>query len=154
MSISSKGIQNDDLDIRLKVDHIGYAVASIDTALDAYKKMGYYQVSPIYNDKDRNLKIVFVDNHNGVKIELIAPDGDESAVSNILLKMKNVSSPYHICYEVENIEETMVMLKKMGFILTKKPAPAIAFDNRRVVFMVNRDVGLIELVENKTQCKK
>lgn len=83
----------------------------------------------------------------GVTIELVAPLDDKNPVSNTLAKMKNVSVPYHICYEVEDIEETIGELKKRGYMLIQKLAPAIAFDNRRVVFMLKREVGLIELLE-------
>ena len=38
-------------------------------------------------------------------------------------------------------------LKKKRFILLGKPVEACAINNKKVCFMYNREVGLIELVE-------
>ena len=65
--------------------------------------------------------------------------------------MKNTASPYHICYEVPDIEKTIDILKKRRFILTDGLKPAVAFDNRRVAFLLNRNTGLIELLEKKDE---
>lgn len=56
-------------------------------------------------------------------------------------------SPYHICYEVENIEEAILELKKQKFILVQKPQVAVAMNNKKVCFLFNKNTGLIELVE-------
>ena len=61
--------------------------------------------------------------------------------------MKNSSHPYHICYEVENLENAISELQQNKFVLAKKEQPAIAFNNRKVVFLFHKEVGLIELLE-------
>ena len=61
--------------------------------------------------------------------------------------MRNVATPYHICYEVRDIEKTIEILKKRKYILTDNLKPAIAFGNRRVAFLLSREAGLIELLE-------
>ena len=80
-------------------------------------------------------------------VELIEPLDDESPVSATLSQKKNVASPYHICYETNSLKKSMYLLKKKGYYVTSNPAPAPALGNRNVTFLVNRDAGLIELLE-------
>jgi hypothetical protein len=51
-------------------------------------------------------------NEKELEIELVAPLDDTSPVSDILSRMKNTSSPYHICYETENLEKAVNILRK------------------------------------------
>ena len=57
------------------------------------------------------------------------------------------TTPYHICYMVENMEAAVATLRSQRYVLVRKPEPAVAFDNRRVAFLYNKQVGLIEIVE-------
>ncbi|MCR5796743.1 MAG: UDP-4-amino-4,6-dideoxy-N-acetyl-beta-L-altrosamine N-acetyltransferase [Eubacterium sp.] len=144
----SKKYEKINFDIMLEPHHIGYAVADIKRAIDKYNKLGYYQETGIYEDEDRNVRITFmVSRLSDTRIELIQPMGDKSPVTDTLKHSKNMSTPYHICYTVKSLENEISELKKRGFMMTKMPAPAVAFKGRRVVFMLNRDAGLIELVE-------
>lgn len=68
-------------------------------------------------------------------------------MAGFLDKMKGLASPYHICYQVDNIELAVCALKCMNYVVTSPLAAAVAFDGRRVVFLIKRDAGLIELVE-------
>ena len=80
-------------------------------------------------------------------LELIQPRDKESIVYKLLVK--NGPSPYHICYEVNDIDTQIKLLKSQGYILVLKKEKAIAFDNRYVVFMYNKHIGLIELLGGK-----
>ena len=147
---NNKKYEKINFDIYFKPHHIGVAVADIAASVCKYNKIGYYQNSEMVVDKHRNVYITFMENRaDGSVIELIAPASDKSPVSELLKHKKNVSTLYHICYEVGDIERAMDMLKKRGFMATTKVEPALAFDNRRVVFMLCKEVGLIELVEEK-----
>jgi methylmalonyl-CoA/ethylmalonyl-CoA epimerase len=48
---------------------------------------------------------------------------------------------------VESIEDAVAELRKMRYIVVRKPEPAIAFGNKRVCFLYHKQVGLIEIVE-------
>ena len=41
------------------------------------------------------------------------------------------------------------LLQKNGYKVIIEPAKAIAFDNRKVVFLMNLGLGLIEIVESE-----
>jgi methylmalonyl-CoA/ethylmalonyl-CoA epimerase len=60
---------------------------------------------------------------------------------------KNGNSPYHICYDSEDIASDIAALKKQGYLLVTRPLPAPAMDGRPAAFMYGKNVGLIELVE-------
>lgn len=143
----NKKYEKINFDFDIKPHHIGYAVADIEQSLAKYKKLGYYQSTPIVDDISRGVKIVFLESYeNKMRIELISPLTDNNPINKTLHAMKNVASPYHICYEVKNLERAIQKMKKRGFMLTVKEAVAPAINNQKVAFMINKDVGLIELL--------
>lgn len=143
-----KKYQKINFDIEFKPHHVGIAVKDIDTSISQYRKLGYIKTSEIFDDTNRNVRIVFMESIIGKqRIELIEPIGNNSPVTDTLKRMKNISSPYHICYEVESVERSVNELKRRGFIITASPSPAIAFNNRVVVFLLKKEIGLIELLE-------
>jgi methylmalonyl-CoA/ethylmalonyl-CoA epimerase len=52
---------------------------------------------------------------------------------------------------VENMEESILALKKQRYILVSKPTEAVAFSGKQVSFLYHKDVGLIELVESPAE---
>lgn len=130
----------------MRIDHVGYAVSDIRTAKAAFSELGYVVCGESVEDRGRNVEICFLRDPSGMKVELIAPLGENSPVSGWL--RKNGPSPYHICYESENLEADIAVLKGRGFMPVQPPSPAPAMDNRKVCFMYAGDVGLIEPAEN------
>lgn len=128
----------------MRVDHIGYAVKNIDKARKYFEVIGY-TFEPTVEDNDRNIYIAFGE-LDGYRVELVAPMGDGSPVDMHLSKIG--PTPYHICYKSENIESDIESLKRNRYKVSIPLAPAIAFDNKRVVFLYNLAVGLIEIVED------
>lgn len=130
----------------MKIDHIGYAVKRIDMAIDAFQKLGY-EFEPVIDDIDRNVKLTF-GVKDGYRVELISPldKKNESPVDQYLSNA--IGTPYHICYESENLETEVEELKSQGYKVVIEPKPAIAFGGRRVVFMMSIGFGLMEIVES------
>jgi methylmalonyl-CoA/ethylmalonyl-CoA epimerase len=124
--------------------HIGIAVYDIESTARYYIDAGYKKSESIY-DPVQNVQICFLLKEGMPKIELLAPRDNTSPVSTIL--EKNGVSPYHICYEVNNLESAISDLRQLKYLLVKRPEYACAIDNRRVCFMFNKSVGLIELLE-------
>lgn len=130
--------------------HIGIACFDIDESSRFYILQGYTKTDTVY-DPIQNVNICFLhDSECGsgegrARIELVSPMDSTSPVNKIL--QKNGVSPYHICYETENLEERISELKKQKFIMVSKPSPAVAFSGKRVCFMFSKHTGLIELVE-------
>lgn len=129
----------------LKFHHIGIACFSIEKSKAFYEQMGY-QASPTTDDPIQNIRICFLEKEGMPLLELLEPI-DENSPVNSILQSQGVT-PYHICYQTDNLEESIRTLRKEErFVKVSKPAPACAIGNRRVVFMYRKDVGLIELVE-------
>lgn len=128
----------------MRIDHIGYAVKNIDKARKSMEALGY-AFEPTVEDKDRNIFIAFGE-LDGYRVELVAPMGEGSPVDMYLSKIG--PTPYHICYRSSDIEADIAELQKNRFKVSVPLAPAIAFGNKRVVFMFSLSVGLIEIVED------
>ena len=129
----------------MKIDHIGYAVKKIEQAKASFESLGFCFYEPVYEDADRNIYIQFGEK-DGYRIELVAPLGNgESPVDTVLRTVG--STPYHFCYQSEDIENDIAELEKKRFKIIIPLAEAIAFGGRRVAFMMNVGLGLIENVE-------
>jgi len=128
----------------MKIHHIGYAVNNIEDSLNEFKKLGYKCVENKIVDKKRKVIIQFIKNGD-YSIELVAPLGKESPVTNLLKKQGN--SPYHICYETDNLEKEIKDLDDDGFVIISDLLKAPAIYNKKVIFLYKKEIGLIELVE-------
>lgn len=131
----------------MKLHHYGYAVKSIEKSLKEFEKLGYVAKSEVITDVVQRVNLLFVNNGSDHLIELVAPIDEkiESPVTKIL--KKNGATLYHICYEVESIEETINDLKSKRYMVLLNPTPAVAFNNRRISFLYNPNLGLIEILE-------
>lgn len=129
----------------MKINHIGYAVKNINRSVSEFEKLGY-EFEDVIVDEKRNIKICFgtCDNY---RIELVASNEKEkeSPVDSYVKRYSNI--PYHICYESNAFDEDISELERKGFKTIVPPDTACAFENRRVVFMINIAVGIMEIVE-------
>lgn len=127
----------------MKVHHIGYAVSDFNPAKDIFESLGY-SIGACTRDEARNVMIAFAQNGNEL-IEIIAPLSAGSPVDSVLTK--NGPTPYHICYVVNNLAGMVNDLRKKGWVMVSKPSPAPALDGHHVCFLYNKQIGLIELME-------
>jgi len=124
--------------------HIGVAVFDIDSTAKYYLDAGYSKTDTVY-DPVQNVYICFVIKDEMPMVELLAPKDETSPVTRTL--EKNGVAPYHFCYEVDDITQAIADLRKLRFVPIIKTVDACAIDNRKVCFLFNKSVGLIELVE-------
>ncbi len=129
----------------MRIDHIGYAVKKIDAARTAFETLGF-TFGELVDDPDRNILIQFGSN-DGYQIELVCPKGDGESPADAILK-KIGPTPYHLCYRTDDLEKDIAELEKQKFKVIKPPAPAIAFGGKRVVFLMHRALGMMEIVED------
>lgn len=128
----------------MKIHHIGYAVKGIVDSLPYFYLLGFKKEGDIIDDYSRNVKILFMKNGENL-IELIQPLDKNSPIDRILKKNGNI--PYHICYETNNIDEDIIFLKDKKFVLIDEPKKAEAISNKKVCFLYNKNIGLLELLE-------
>lgn len=128
----------------MKIHHVGYLVKKIEKALPQFEKSGFVCEGETVYDMNRDIDILFMVN-DGYRIELVEPKSEKSVAWNLLKKAG--PSPYHLCYVSNDIEADMDMLRNAGFIPMGEPLAAPAIDNKRVVFMYSRQLGILELCE-------
>lgn len=131
----------------MKVHHIGYLVKNLKKSEAQFTSMvgGYSIEQEALYDEYRKVTISFLVNGD-YRIELVEPTKD-SPMYGLLKKFKN--SPYHICYEVDDLETTVKILEEQNCLVIQEPliAPCINGGKQRVVFMGTPAMGLIELLE-------
>lgn len=130
----------------MKIHHIGYAVKKIDKAIRSFENLGYL-FGEIIDDYDRNIRLSF-GCKDGYRIELVQPldKTKESPVDAYLSKVG--PTPYHICYESDDFENEVALLKQQGFRELIPPTKAVAFGGKNVIFMMNLGMGLMEIIDN------
>lgn len=127
------------------IHHIGYYVTDLEEAKNKFECLGYCVEQDEVYDFQRGIKVLFLIGES-VRIELIKIVDIEHCDIAHLGHYKG-AFPYHICYEVDDIDLTIVKLKKQRFKVIKEKAGAKAINNRDVVFLYNKNVGVIELME-------
>lgn len=127
-----------------KFHHIGYAVKDIPATAAYYAEAGW-SVGDVVEDPIQNVRIAFLTRRDTPLIELVAPVDDHSPVVQTL--QKSGVSPYHVCYEVEDMQEAVRALRRKRYVPLFKPVPAVALGNRLICYLYNSEVGLIELLQ-------
>lgn len=128
----------------LTFHHIGIACRDIAKTQAFYLQMGY-TASPIVEDPLQHVRISFLEKDGAPQLELLEPLDEINPVARTLATVG--VSPYHMCYEVQDIEAAIADLRRQRFLLVNGPVPACAMENRRIAFLYQKNNGLIELVE-------
>ena len=130
---------------KMRIHHFGFITDNFQGG-GIFTLLGFVPEGDVVFDRERKIQVLFM-KKQGIRIELVVPDGEESPFYPLLGKYKN--SFYHICYETEDIRKEMIMLRGKGFVQTTRIQPAPAIGGRNVVFLLNPQIGLIELLETK-----
>jgi methylmalonyl-CoA/ethylmalonyl-CoA epimerase len=132
--------------VTLRFHHVGVLVDDVATHSALYvKRLGYQVRSEVIRDPVQSAFVQFLSlPGEKVYLEFIAPDGPGSHLTNALKKGGGLN---HICYSCAEIELTCAELRDQGLLLIHRPAPAVAFNGRKIAWMMGKDRLLIELVE-------
>lgn len=128
----------------MRVHHIGYLVKKLERAQKAFEGLGFAVSQPIVRDELRKIDILFLE-MDGYRVELVAPYDSTSVVAELRTRIGN--SPYHICYEVDDLEAEVERLRNERYVVSSEPAPAPACGGKRVCFLIHPFQGMIELME-------
>ena len=130
----------------LALHHVGILVPDIAAAGAEYvARLGWRIVGGVIHDPVQTAHVQFLAGANaGPLIELVAPDGPTSKLSNAVKKGGGLN---HLCYVSPIIDEQCRRLRDMGMVLLQSPVVAKAFSGRRIAWLMGRDGILIELVE-------
>ncbi len=132
----------------MKVHHIGYLVDDMTEAVKEFARLGYSVQKPELYDPLRRINLCFVEN-DGTCVELIEPAEGCKLFTKLHKRIGN--APYHIGYivrEGKEFNDVMKSLREEGYMLVQPPEPAKAFGEKRVAFLMNEAIGLIEIIES------
>jgi methylmalonyl-CoA/ethylmalonyl-CoA epimerase len=132
------------------IHHIGLVVNNIEEHFRKYfcDALGYKEIGQTFVDTRIGVAVAFINLNDKIFLELVQPLDDKSPVQGYL--KKRGQTLHHLCFEVEKIDEECERLRSKDYMITMQPTPAVAFNNRRVAFLISRDEDyLIELLEQK-----
>jgi methylmalonyl-CoA/ethylmalonyl-CoA epimerase len=133
----------------LKLHHFGYVVRDITAGMAGFtRSLAAQWDGRIYEDPLQKVKVAFLTTRPGdAQIELVQPNADDSPVTRFL--REKGGGFHHVCYEVANLEEEMAGLKSRGALVASRPKPAVAFEGRRIAWMLTAEKMLVELLERQ-----
>lgn len=94
-----------------KINHIGIAVQSLDTALPFYRDTLAMPLNGIEEVAEQKVKVAMLGIGES-KIELLEPTSPDSPVAKFL--EKNGPGIHHIAYQVADLEKELIRLKGEG----------------------------------------
>jgi methylmalonyl-CoA/ethylmalonyl-CoA epimerase len=130
-----------------RLHHVGLVVASIEKALPGFlQSLGSQATTGVIHDPLQLVKVLFLRTSAAepVLIELIEPAAEDSPVRRFLEKGGGMN---HMCYQVPDLGRAIQEMQSRGAAVVNPPKPAVAFDGRRVAWMMTRQWLLIELLE-------
>jgi methylmalonyl-CoA/ethylmalonyl-CoA epimerase len=125
------------------INHVGYLVEDIEISLILFKNMGFTEVSKIINDESLGVKIIFV-KVNECIVELVEPLPQNLKLIRYL--SKHGHGPYHLSFEVYDIESELKRYIKMGFKIVVNPSDSVFFSNKKIAFLYHPKFGLVEII--------
>lgn len=130
----------------MKIHHTAYLVKKMGPSLEAFEGLGFSVEREPKFDHVRNVNISFLVKE-GQRIELVEPASEESPLYPLLKRYKN--SPYHMCFETEDLDAALKDLEAKGFrmFIDRQTAPCL--DGRDVIFLMHPDIGMVEILESK-----
>jgi methylmalonyl-CoA/ethylmalonyl-CoA epimerase len=129
--------------------HLGFVVRSIASVAEEYAaSIAARWDGEIIHDPIQHVRVAFfspVDSRNPV-YELVEPASDDSPITDFLKKRGGL---HHVCYEVNDLDAALESARLTGWAIASSPAPAVAFNNRRIAWIVSRTRLLVELLERQ-----
>jgi methylmalonyl-CoA/ethylmalonyl-CoA epimerase len=131
----------------LTLHHVGFVVAAIAPAMDGFLvSLNASWDHRIFEDPLQKVKVAFLRTRPGEpQIELVEPASESSPVRKFLLEKGG--GLHHFCYETDNLEAGLKAFRSLRGILVQHPRPAVAFDGRRIAWVLTRENLLVELLE-------
>ena len=127
--------------------HLGFVVASIQDVADEFARcMSASWDGRVIDDPLQRVRIALFqpsENLNPV-LELMEPAGADSTVGDFLDRGGGL---HHVCYEVDDLDSSLLEALRLGLTTVGPPAPSFAFAGRRIAKVSSRTLLLMELLE-------
>jgi methylmalonyl-CoA/ethylmalonyl-CoA epimerase len=128
-----------------KISHIAIVVPDLDEALGFWVDVLGLPLAHLEHVSDQQVDVAFLPSGES-EIELLEPAGTESGVGRYL--QKRGPGMHHICFEVDDIEETLARIKAAGVPLINEE-PTIGTGGKKIAFVHPKGATgvLVELYE-------
>jgi methylmalonyl-CoA/ethylmalonyl-CoA epimerase len=128
-----------------RIDHIAIVVPDIEQALGFWQEALGLDLTHLENVPDQESLVAFLPSGES-EVELVRPTTETSGVARYL--SKRGPGMHHICFEVDDIADTLAHLKERGVELIDE-TPKIGTGGKKIAFVHPRSTGgvLVELYE-------
>jgi methylmalonyl-CoA/ethylmalonyl-CoA epimerase len=125
--------------------HLGIATESLRDDARAYAALGYEPEGKEFTDPIQGIRGLFLSG-GGPRLELLEPLPGSDTLASILRRGVKC---YHHAYEVTSLDESLTDFRRARAQVVRPPWQAVAFDYRRVVFLILPNMWMVELIERK-----
>ena len=146
-TIGCKPLAGSKMNQSTRLHHVGFVVASISNGVEGFRDcMGADWDREIFHDPLQKAKVTFLrtPSPSDALIELVEPAGEGSPVLHFLQKGGGL---HHLCYEVEDLDAHLTTMRLTGAVVVRRALPAIAFQNRRIAWVLTGQKLLLEFLE-------
>ena len=132
----------------LRVDHIAIVVPEMDPALDFWQKALGLPLAHVEEVAEQETAVAMMPVGDS-EVELVQPTTDTSGMARYL--DKRGPGLHHICFEVDDLDATLVQLEEMGIRLINDK-PVLGAGGKKVAFVHPESASgvLVELVQSET----
>ena len=132
-----------------RINHVALVVEDIEAALHFWRDTLQLDVTHVEDVPDQDSVVAFLPIAD-IEVELVKPTSEESGVARFL--GKRGPGIHHICFEVDDIESCLGLLKEKGIKLIN-PEPVVGTAGKRIAFLHPSSTHgvLIELYEISPQ---
>ena len=131
----------------LAIHHLGFVVADIESGMPGFvRSLGAEWDGRIFEDPYQKVKVAFLRTRPGdAQIELVQPITENSPVTRFL--REKGGGLHHVCYEVDTLDSALAEARSRGAVIARPPKPAVAFQGRRIAWILTAEKLLVELLE-------
>ena len=127
--------------------HVGVGTLDLEGAIAAYGTLGYVTHARA-DDPALGVSVAFLRGSGpGPWIEIVAPLDARGGPLSSFIRRKQLPSPYHTCYAVNDIKVASAKLREQGFLPLGEPSPAAVFQGAAIWYHIHDSIGLVELVQ-------
>jgi methylmalonyl-CoA/ethylmalonyl-CoA epimerase len=127
--------------------HVGLVVASIDDCVqNIADTLQAHWTGRVFEDPLQRVKVTFLATRAGeTQLELVEPLGADSPVSRFLAD--NHGGLHHLCFETPDLDQELLRLRQRRCLIVSRPKPAVAFEGRRIAWVLSAEKLLLEFLE-------
>lgn len=134
-----------------KFHHIGLFVKNIDYGIKKLSELiSIKECGSLIVDDELLVNVLFLIDEDGIRYELVSPNGAGNPVDLVLKSKKNIIN--HIAYTTLNFNSDIIKFRNSGCIYLGPPKKAKAFNGSNIIFFLTPLGFIYELIEINSDC--